>query len=130
MSKGKPYTDEQKTMIIQSLRGYLEIGFSRNKACEMVGLPPQTLSNWVVTDEALGMKLKGWENAINKLALANIQSAILKEGEMEETKKDTSKWWLERKMKTDFSTRTEQTGADGKDLPTPILANIIKQEEE
>lgn len=34
---------------------------------------------------------------------------------------DTAKWWLERKNKREFSTRSELTGADGKDLPTPIL---------
>lgn len=35
--------------------------------------------------------------------------------------RDTAKWWLERKNKKEFSTRSELTGADGKDLPTPIL---------
>lgn len=34
---------------------------------------------------------------------------------------DTAKWWLERKNKKQFSLRQELTGADGKDLPTPIL---------
>jgi len=31
-----------------------------------------------------------------------------------------AKWYLERKMKNEFSSRQELTGADGKDLPTPI----------
>ena len=35
---------------------------------------------------------------------------------------DSAKWWLERKNKREFSTRQEITGAEGKDLPTPILA--------
>lgn len=34
---------------------------------------------------------------------------------------DSAKWWLERKNKRAFSLRQELTGADGKDLPTPIL---------
>lgn len=34
---------------------------------------------------------------------------------------EVAKWWLERKNKKEFSTRAELTGADGKDLPTPIL---------
>lgn len=122
MAQGKAFTPEQKEMIIQSLQDYLELGFSRNKACSFVGLPPQTLSNWVKEDEALGIKLQGWENAMNKLAMANLRDAMLKEAETEDARKETSKWWAERKMKDEgFSTRTEQTGADGKDLPSPII---------
>ena len=121
MAQGKAYTTEQKEQAIQSLKDYLELGFSRNKACGLIGLPPATLSNWVKEDETLGMRLEGWENAINKLAMANIVDAIQKEGEMDDARKETTKWWLERKMKTDFSTRVENTGADGKDLPAPIM---------
>lgn len=107
MSQGKAWTKEQKDTIIQSLQDYLELGFSRNKACELIGLAPSTLSNWVKEDESLGIKLQGWENAINKVALANIRDAIMKESEMEDTRKETTKWWAERRMRADFSTKTE-----------------------
>lgn len=122
MAQGKGYTIEQRESIIQSLKTYLESGFSRNKACAFIGLAPGTLSNWVKDDESLGMKLESYENAINKLAMQNIIDAITLEGQQEDTRKETTKWWLERKMKNDFSTRQESTGADGKDLPTPIIA--------
>jgi hypothetical protein len=105
--QGKAFTKEQKEMIIQSLQDYLELGFSRNKACELTGLAPATLSNWVKEDEALGIKLQGWENAINKVALANIRDAIMKESEMDDARKETTKWWAERRMKADFSTKVE-----------------------
>lgn len=121
MAQGKAYTEEQRASIIESLKPYLELGFSRNKSCNLIGLDPTTLSKWVQADEALSMKLEGWENAINKLALSNIRDAIQKEGELEDTRKETTKWWIERKMKQEFSLRTEQTGADGKELPQPIL---------
>jgi hypothetical protein len=107
MAQGKAFTDEQRDVIIQSLQPYLEMGLSRNRACSLIGLPPQTLSNWVQEDEALGIKLTGWENAMNVLATANIKSALEKESEMDDTKKETSKWWAERRMKEDFSTKTE-----------------------
>lgn len=124
MAQGKEFTPEQRESIIQSLREYLEMGFSRNKACSLIGLAPGTLSNWVKDDEALGMKLEGWENKLNALAISNIAQAIQLEKESNDTRKETTKWWLERKMKADFSTRLEQTGADGKDLPTPILSYV------
>lgn len=41
---------------------------------------------------------------------------------------DTSKWWLERKNKKEFSTRQELTGEDGKELmPKPILGGETKK---
>lgn len=113
MAQGKPFTPEERAEIIQSLQPYLEAGLSRNKACEYIGLTPQTLSNWVQEEESLLIKLTGWENASNILAIRNVMDAIAKEAELDDTKKETSKWWLERRMKKEFSTRVEQTGEDG-----------------
>lgn len=107
MSQGKAFSPEQKESIIQSLKDYLELGFSRNKACELTGLAPQTLSNWVQIDESLGIKLQGWENAINKVVMANLLDAINKESEMDDNRKETTKWWAERKMRADFATKIE-----------------------
>lgn len=121
MAQGKAFTDEQRSSIIESLKPYLEIGFSRNKACSLIGLDPTTLSKWVVADEALSMKLEGWENSVNKLVLQNLVDAIKKEGETDDTRKETTRWWAERKMKADFSTRQESTGADGEQLTIQIV---------
>ena len=122
MAQGKAYTPEQRESILESIRPYLEMGFSRSKACKLIGLDESTLSKWVNKDEALSMKLEGWENTINALAMSNMYSVIQKEAELDDDlRKENTKWWLERKMKADFSTRQESTGADGKDLPTPIL---------
>jgi len=119
MSQGKPYTDKQKETIIESLRESLELGFSRAKSCKMVGLDDTTLCKWVKADESLSMKLQDWENAINRIAMSNIRQQIITEVDEEDKKKEMTKWWAERKMKDDFSTRTEQTGKDGEDLFDP-----------
>jgi hypothetical protein len=123
MAQGKEYTKEQREIIIQSLQPYLEMGFSRNKACEFIGLPPQTLSNWVQQDESLGIKLTGWENVITSLAISNIKQAVEKESEMEDNIKVTSKWWLERKVK-DFSPKQDVT-TDGEKI-TGITVTYIE----
>ncbi len=107
MSQGKPFTTEQRQDIVQSLKPYLEAGLSRNKACEAIGLTPQTLSNWVQDDESLLIKLQGWENTLNVLAMANIASALQKEAETDDSRKETSKWYLERRMRNEFATKTE-----------------------
>jgi len=126
MAQGKAFTPEQREVIIKSLQPYLEMGFSRNKACEFIGLTPATLSIWVKDDEALLMKLTGWENAINTIAINNIAQAVKRESELEDDLRKENSWkWAERRMKEDFSTRTENTGKDGKDLiPIPILNEI------
>lgn len=121
MAQGKEWTEEERENIIQGIKPYLEAGLSRNKACEAIELTPSTLSNWVKADESLGMRLRGYENTLNVLAMANIASALQTEAESDDARKETSKWYLERRMKNEFSTRQENTGADGKDLPTPIL---------
>lgn len=122
MAQGKAFTPEQKESILESIRPYLEMGFSRSKACKLTGLDESTLSKWAKADEALSIKLEGWENMLNALAISNIADAIRKEGELnDDLRKDNTKWWLERKMKADFSTRQEHSGADGKDLPSPII---------
>ncbi len=126
MAQGKPFTPEQRLEIVNSLQPYLEAGLSRNKACEYVGLTPQTLSLWVKDDEALLIKLQSWENATNILAMRNVMDAIATEAETDDARKDTSKWWLERRMKQEFSTRTENTGADGQPL-TITFDNSFKQ---
>lgn len=127
MAQGRAWTPQERETIIQSLKEYLELGFSRNKACAFIGLPPQTLSNWVQEDESLGMRLTGWENAMNKLAMANLRDAMMKEGEMDDNRKETSKWWAERKMKDDgFSTKVEQTVTDTEgNTVAPMLVKFI-----
>lgn len=107
MAQGKAFTEEQKSVIIESLREYLELGFSRNRACKMVGLDATTLSKWCKADESLSIKVQGWENAINKLATQNIVDGLMKEAESEDARKELSRWWAERRMRSDFATKVE-----------------------
>ena len=59
------------------------------------------MSNWVKEDEALGMKLVGWENANNKIAMSNIRDAMMKEGEMEDDLRKENSWkWVSAKEET------------------------------
>jgi transposase-like protein len=107
MAQGREWNKEERENIIQSIKPYLEMGFSRNKACQFVGLAPQTLSNWVQEDDSLGILLTSYENVVNTTVMANLVDAIKKEAETDDSRKETSKWWAERRMKEDFSTKTE-----------------------
>ena len=108
MAQGKEFTTEEKDSIVNSLQPYLQMGFSRNKACQFIGLAPQTLSNWVKANEALGIKLTSWENVVNTVAMQNVVEAINKENEMpEDIRKENSWKWLERRMRDDFATKVD-----------------------
>lgn len=123
MAQGQAFTTAQRETIIKSLQPYLEMGFSRNKACGFIGLKPQTLSVWVQDDEALLIKLQGWENAINMVAMQNIANAIQKENESEDLRLENTWKWADRKMKDDgFTTKVEQelSNPDG-NLKTIII---------
>lgn len=128
MAQGREWTTEERETIIQSLKPYLEMGFSRNKACNLIGLPPQTLSNWIVNDDALGIKIQSWENAVNAMVMQNIVQAIKKESELDDDLRKENSWkWAERRMKEDFSLKTEQD-ISIKELPKPIM-DITKPNE-
>lgn len=106
--QGKAYTPEQKQTIIESLKAYLEMGFSRRKACKMVGFDDTTLSKWVQDDPALSIKLQSWENAINLVVMQNIANAIQKENESEDLRLENTWKWADRKLKDDgMTTKTE-----------------------
>lgn len=126
MAQGKAFTPEQRETAIQSLQPYLEMGFSRNKSCALIGLPPQTLSNWVKEDESLGMKLSGWESKLSSLALSNVHQAIQNEAiaatENGEMRMDNT-WKLLSKREEGFKDKLDVT-SDDKALPTPLLSNV------
>ena len=123
MAQGKAFTQEERARIIESLKPYLEMGFSRNKSCNFIGLDPTTLSKWVVDDESLSMKLTGWENVNTALALANIHQAMQNEAilvnEKGETRVDNS-WKLVSKLEDGYKDKLDVT-SNNKDLPTPII---------
>lgn len=118
MAQGKAFTQEERERIIESLKPYLEMGFSRNKSCNFIGLDPTTLSKWVVDDESLSMKLTGWENVNTALALANIHQAIQNEAiltnEKGEVRVDNS-WKLVSKLEDGYKDKLDVT-SDGKPL--------------
>ena len=62
------------------------------------------------------------ERILNK-AEANLEQLL--EGEDERIRADLSKFALETLNKRHYYKRTENTGADGKELPTPILMNYV-----
>lgn len=128
MQQGKPYTEEEKANIIESLRPYLEMGFSRKKACAFVGFDDTTLSKWVQADKGLSTKLTGWANMNNALALANIHQALQNEKIKAEEQGDTrveNSWKLVSKLEDGYKDKLDVTSDD--EPIAPVLVKFLDE---
>jgi len=96
-----------KEKTIELLSTHFKMGCSVKKACEYGGIPQSTVQTWIDADEELRLKIKLWQNEPNTLARAN-WIAKMAEGDY-----NSSKEWLSKKEKDEFSDRTEHTGAEG-----------------
>lgn len=113
--QGKPYTEEEKANIIESLRPYLEMGFSRRKACKFIGMDDTTIGKWINNDAGLSAKVTGWENVNTALALANIHQAIQNEKILTEEKGETrveNSWKLISKLEDGYKDKVDVTSND------------------
>jgi hypothetical protein len=100
--------DKEKT--IEALKPFFLIGCSVKKACEYGGVPQSTVQTWIDNDEALRVQVTAWQNEPNRLARSN-WIAKMAEGDYA-----SSKDWLSKREKDEFSDRVEQTGANGAPL--------------
>ena len=104
MAQGKEWDKEE---IIRTLEPKFKLGCSIKKACDYAGVPYTTVHTWIRDDETLRIKIKAWQNEPNEVARAS-WIAKMAEGDYL-----SSKDWLSKKEKDEFSDRVETTGADG-----------------
>jgi hypothetical protein len=99
MSQGKRWDKEK---VLEVLRPFFELDYSVNKACDFAGIPSPTVHTWILDDEELRLKIQAWRGS-GACAARKVILTEIKKGNRED-----SKWWLERREKNDFSTKTEQ----------------------
>ena len=63
--QGKAWNKEE---VVELLKPKFQLGYSFNKACELINLPPSTFKTWLETDEELRLKVNAWQNEISDLA--------------------------------------------------------------
>ena len=80
----------------------LQRGCSVSEACLEADVPRTTVQDYITSDKKFSAKIEAAKNTINILAQKNISEAI-EQGDFR-----SSEWWLERKKKKEYSTRTEQ----------------------
>ena len=108
--------------VLRALQVIFLIGATQEEACRYSGISVKTLWSYTEKHPEFLQEIRAWQ-----------EDGILKARRkvIEEIPEDinTAKWYLERKVKSEFSLRQELTGKDGEPLPTPILGGLSKQSE-
>ena len=101
---GRPtkYTPATVAKLTDALRG----GNTRRASCAAAGISQETLARWLAENVDFRDSIEKAEGEAELRNLAVIQDAT-------RTTWQAAAWWLERKHKADWSSRVEQTGADG-----------------
>jgi hypothetical protein len=101
---GRPtkYSPEVVQRLTDALRG----GNTRRASCAAGGISQETLARWLAENVDFRDAVEKAEGEAELRNLAVIQDAT-------RTTWQAAAWWLERKHKAEWSSRVEQTGADG-----------------
>jgi len=103
---------------VNKLEQAFSLGCSDTEACLFADISRQTLYDYQKNHpEFIDRKAVLKEKLLLKARTVVAEALNNKD-------KDTAKWYLERKSKNEFGTRTEITGADGSNLSPPII-NIL-----
>lgn len=127
------YVDPESPTFANAYQSALKAGYSTDAAKTITGC------EWFDgLRRRASMRMKG-EKVLDQMLDMPVEIAVI-EGHGEEArqvvktdpaliriKQDTAKFAVERLGKDDWSTRNEHTGADGRELPTPILATITEK---
>lgn len=93
--------------VLQKLKESFLMGLTDSLACLHAGIAEATLYDYCKTNKEFAEKKEAWKRNPGYKARKNIMRDI-EIGDV-----NTSKWYLERKCKDEFSLRTEQTGKNG-----------------
>lgn len=96
----RPYNKKE---ILESLEPFFRLGYSRYKACKLIGFDEGLLNKWEKADSTISVKINSW------IADANIKARKVWVSEIENGNYQASKEWLERKEKDEFSLKQEIT---------------------
>lgn len=105
MAKGVPY-DRDK--VLQSLKPFFLLGYTKRKACLLAKLEPSNLTRWEKDDPSIAIEIQAWQGSIGAKAREAVARSITGDPENGVAPNvEVSKWWLERMERDSFSTRVE-----------------------
>lgn len=115
VNKGGRPTEKTGETVEKLEQAFMD-GATITEACRVAQIDRKTYYNWLEADVEFLHKMKSAQEYIDSIARMNLARAIKREQKTDGRITDTSKWWAERRMKSEFSTRAEHTGKDGETL--------------
>jgi predicted DNA-binding protein (UPF0251 family) len=106
--------------IVSSLKAAFQRDLNVEEACLEAGISRETYYNWIKASYAFANQIEKARQRLKVHTKKLIAEKILNQNDFE-----AAKWWAERKLKSEFSTRTEHTGENGNSLKIIIEKNII-----
>jgi hypothetical protein len=105
---------------VNKLEEAFAIDATVEEACFYAGISRQTYYEWIKDDPKLADRMEAMRNRPVLKARKTVVDAL--------TDPDHAKWYLERKSKKEFSSRTELTGKEGAPIETKDIG-VMTQEE-
>jgi hypothetical protein len=113
-NKGGRPTKMTPDTLAKLKEGFL-MGLSDDQACLHADINPVTLYRYCDGNEEFCKQKELWKKNLGYRAVKVLNQAV-DEGDV-----STAKFVAERRLKDEWSSRTEQTGKDGKDLAVDII---------
>lgn len=109
--------------VVKKILEVLKDGGSVEKACMEAKITKQTFYNHCNDNPEFLDEVEYAKNWVNEIARGQIIKSII------EWNTQDAKWWLERRDKENFSTRSELTGKDGENITAVnfVITPINKQ---
>lgn len=104
--------------VVRKLEQALQNGFTVGKACELSSISTSTYYKYCEEDSAFSDKMTRAQEFACEVARQNVVNAIVQDKDVQ-----TSRWYLERKARAEFSTRSELAGANGE--PYNIAIEVL-----
>lgn len=119
------YTNPKSETFSNAKQSALKAGYSETYSDNIMALMPE----WLFDNIGDFKRLRKAEKVLDETLEINTQKPVEIKGEIKmvedssllKIKQDTAKFVAERLNKQKYSTRIENTGKDGKELPTPII---------
>jgi len=123
MNSGRPTLLDDH--LYRKIRDLVLDGLNLRQISESLDIPYHTMRDWDYENyKGFSDKLLSYKHE-RLLQKAESNLEVLLDAEDDRLKGDMTKFTLESLNKRFYSKRQEQTGADGKELPTPILMNYV-----
>lgn len=105
--------------VLQKLEQAFSLDCSDEEACLHAGISPSTLYNYQNEHKEFLER----KNLLKKTLVLKARTVIAEA--LNKNDRCTASWYLERKMKSEFSTREELTGIDGNPLSPTLQIEFV-----